>query len=275
MELKQGFHEITGKEMGTVDALSYSGAKEMLRSAAHYRAYKDKERKPSTDEMIFGSAMHWFVFQPEKFERMVFEDNGKNHNSNDWKAWRDSLPEGAIILPKGDGTPKKPGYEKAKKMRGALEKKKSVMEWLGREGAAERMGLFQDQVYNFWWKIRPDFLTSGVVVEYKTDQSAAISAYVSKLARLEYHLQGGLYALGTSIITGYHHKHFKWIVQEKEEPFESRVFSASPLMLDEARVTLGRIAEKYQRCLDTNEWPGYPDEDYELDLPGWKVKGGA
>ena len=273
--MEQGFYETTGKEMGTFDALSYSGAKEMLRSPAHYRAYKDKPRTPPTPAMEFGSAMHWLVFQPEKWDALVVPDISDSHNSNNWKAFRGSLPDGAIVLPPGDGTPTKPGIEIAKKMHAALQKKKSVMDILGRKGAAERMGLFEDQAYGFWWKIRPDFLVDLMVIEYKTDTNAGIGAYVRKLANMEYHLQGGLYALGASIITGVHHRQFKWIVQEKEEPFESRVYSASPLMLDEARHTLGQIAETYARCRETNEWPGYPDEDYELDLPGWKMKGGV
>jgi len=279
MKLKEGFYRMSGRAMGKVKALSYGGAKELLRTPAHYRAYKDKKRKPPTDEMRFGVCVHWLLFQPEKFEEMVFEDSVVNasHNSNEWRAWRDSLPEEAIVLPAGDGTPKKPGYDKCFKMEAALQKKQKIMAWLKREGEAELTGLFQDRVHGFWWKIRPDWLTycpklkTSVVMEYKTDTSAAIAAFVKKICNLEYHLQPALYGVGASEITGHHHRVAKWIVQEKEEPFEARLFTASPYMLDEARVTLGRIAERYAHCLETDEWPGYPDEDVELDLPGWKI----
>lgn len=49
--------------------LSYSWAKEMLKSPAHFLAYKLKEYTPLTESMIFGSMVDCLITEPKNFDK--------------------------------------------------------------------------------------------------------------------------------------------------------------------------------------------------------------
>lgn len=71
-----------------LERLSSGGVKQMLRSPAHYRQWKDTPTIPSP-AMQFGSAVHCMVLEPHKVEQViaVMPDDAPDKRSNSGKAW--------------------------------------------------------------------------------------------------------------------------------------------------------------------------------------------
>ena len=267
---KTAFYDISTEERGSLPGMSYSGTKEFSRSPNHYQVYKNKKRKPPTPAMVFGRAMDLAIFEPEKYKKTVFVNPFKDKRGDKFKAWELKLPPRAIILPRGAGTPTNPGIDILNAMVDALANKPLIMDILQADGMAQPSGLFKDPNYDFFWKVNPDWIVYGAtVVDYKTAASAGYDAFSKQIGNLGYDIQAGINQLGTSIITGIEHE-YKWIVQEKDPPYDAMVYVAEEELLDAARHRMRKIAAFYSWCLENDDWPGYPDEEVYIGLKPWR-----
>jgi hypothetical protein len=62
---------------------------------------------------------------------------------------------------------------------------------------------------------------------------------------------------------------FRWIFVETEEPFEVRVIEADATTLAIGHKKANYAIEKWRRCLEADDWPGYPRRVDSLDYPQW------
>ncbi len=268
---KTAFYDVTPEQRSELPGLSYSGLKQLLITPAHYLAYKNKVRTPPTPAMIFGTAVDLAIFEHDKFKERVFVNPHKDKRTNKYKDWMAALPEGAIDLPQGEGTPTNPGIDVLRAMVDALANKPRIMEVLQADGVAQATGLAKDPFYDFFWKICSDWLAEETVFDYKTAASATYSSFSKAIVNFGYDLQAGLYQWCAEAITGVKHQ-FKWIVQEKTPPYDARIFVADNEMLDAARSQMKRAAAAYATCIEYDEWPGYSDDEIDMSLPFWKLK---
>lgn len=120
-----------------------------------------------------------------------------------------------------------------------------------------------------WLTVEDDRL---VCVDYKTSTTANPDALVRKFWQLGYYMQAAWYidllvALGRS-----DDPDFRFVVQEKEPPFEVTVVRYDDEAIAEGR-RLNRLAiETYRRCRDSNVWPGYADHTVTISLPGFVLR---
>jgi hypothetical protein len=89
-------------EYEAIEALSFSGMKELLKSPAHYKAWLSRPRE-ETKALRIGSAVHMAALQPDKFIRsyaMAPEvDRRTKEGKAVWEAFQSSLKEGQVGLP--------------------------------------------------------------------------------------------------------------------------------------------------------------------------------
>jgi len=260
---ENAFYDIPTEDRSTLPGMSYSGAKQFTKSPDHYVTYKNKIRTPPTPAMIFGKAADLAIFEPTKFYKKVFANPYKSKTTEKFKAWRENLSPGAIVITKDE-------IDKIQAMVAVLAKKPRAMELLQAEGVAQPSGLFKDPMYDFYWKVNPDFIVFGdAVVEYKTAASAGEDAFSKQIGNLGYDIQAGINQLGTGVITGIDHRYL-WIVQEKEPPYDAMVYQAEEELLEAARHRMRKIAAFYSWCLENDDWPGYPDEIVYIGLKPWR-----
>ncbi|NCX56662.1 MAG: hypothetical protein EBW87_05630, partial [Burkholderiaceae bacterium] len=84
-----------------IQALNYSGAKELLKSPAHYQAYINQERE-ETKALRMGSLIHCAVLQPEmlneKFITAPEVDRRTKEGKETYAAFQSSLKPGMTVV---------------------------------------------------------------------------------------------------------------------------------------------------------------------------------
>ena len=137
------------------------------------------------------------------------------------------------------------------------------------EGADTEVSLFWETECGFPCKARLDLVPSGqFLADIKTTRDASPRAFQKMAFDSGYHLQAKFYmdaweALGDRPVNG-----FKFIAYEKEIGLVT-VHTCSPALLAEGRRAYMESLDTYIRCVRHNEWPGYPQQTNEWDLPKW------
>lgn len=62
---------------------------------------------------------------------------------------------------------------------------------------------------------------------------------------------------------------FRWVVCEMEPPYAVSVVSLAPDALALADAKVDHALNVWFRCLETDEWPGYPRAVCYAEAPGW------
>ena len=138
----------------------------------------------------------------------------------------------------------------------------------------QREVAFVAQIDDVWCRARLDAWDGRTIYDYKTCISAAPDACIRAAASYGYDTQAAWYSSVVEAVTG-ETPRFRFIFQEKEPPHEVSVVELVDDMVDEAD-WMSAAREKcvvaravWRRCLDRDEWPGYPRAVALLGAPGW------
>lgn len=270
------------------DYLSASAIKKLKVSPAHY---KEEEEITETEALLFGSAYHCFVLEPEKFESeyYIFNDQaicqvliGEGYKSprstKAYKEWEES--EMRII---GD---KKvisiQTMETIKSMKARLFNhpyaKMLLSNGLNEQGY---FGTIQTEAGEIKVKFKPDHINEKkkIIVDLKTTIDASMDGFTKNAASLDYHIQASFYSDLMEMVAGDNRTYkFFFIAQEKKAPYAFNIFEASPQFISQGRFEYEMLLQLYKYCTDNNHWPGYqvwcqnPYGILELKLPSWAIK---
>jgi len=270
--------------------ISASSLKKLKISPAHYIEDCESEDE-ETDAMIFGSAYHCFILEPEKFENdyYVFNDSsicqvliGEGYKSprstKAYKEWEES--EMRIIGDKKVIT--LDTHERLKAMREKI-MRHPYAKMLLANGIKEQgyMGEIETEAGIIKVKFKPDQSNDNrkIIVDLKTTIDASQDGFTKKAADMDYHLQAAFYSDLLGKVTGDGRAYrFVFIAQEKKKPFAFNIFEASPQFISQGRFEYEMLLQLYKFCLDNSTWPGYQiwcENKYgilELKLPAWAIK---
>lgn len=274
--------------------VSASGLKKLKVSPAHFR---EEEEVAETEAMLFGSAYHCYILEPERFNQdfYVFDDQptceaiiakrnseGKEVKNvrltKEYQEWKDS--EMRIISEKS--VIDKPAFERIKKMKDRLFSH-PYAKMLLTKGRAEvgYMGEIETQSGTINVKFKPDYIKDEkhLIVDLKTAADASIDGFTRAAADMNYHIQAAFYADLMNKIEGQNRDFtFFFIAQEKKAPFAFNLFEAGPQFIAQGRYEYEMLLQMYKYCLDNNIWPGYQifcQNKYgiiELKLPPYAIK---
>ena len=271
--------------------ISYSGLKNLKKSPAHYRQYKDEPLEVETDAMAFGSAYHTYILEPEKFEQRyyIFDDDAiyqvligegfkSPRSTKQYKEWAES--EMRLI---GDRkTIEKSDFQKIKDMKDKLMSHYYCRALLsGGEAEYSITGTLQTSEGDINLKARPDYVKANkhFIIDLKTTFDASEDGFTRAAADNDYHIQAALYSDLMEMITGDSRGWtFFFIAQEKRKPYAFNIFEASPQFIGQGRYEYEQLLKLYKMCIDNNKWPGYrvfcewKSGNIELNLPKWAVK---
>ena len=121
-----------------------------------------------------------------------------------------------------------------------------------------------------WFRSRPDKLTPDgkIYFDYKTSASAHPSAFVRTAINNGYDLQAAIGKRGVEALKGVTPT-VVFVVQEITEPYAVSLVSLSPQFMTIANERLELARYKWDACLKSKEWPGYPDSIMYVDPPGY------
>jgi exodeoxyribonuclease VIII len=270
------------------DYVSASGLKKLKISPAHFM---EEEEMVESEALIFGSAYHMYVLEPDKFEDeyYIFNDNaicqvliGEGYKSprstKAYKEWEES--EMRIIGNKKVIT--KDIFERIQAMRDKL-MRHPYAKMLLSGGINEQgyMGEIETESGNIKVKYKPDHINEGkkFIVDLKTAADASIDGFTRASADRDYHIQASFYSDLMEKVSGDNRAYsFFFIAQEKKQPFAFNIFESSPQFISQGRFEYEMLLQLYKYCTENNTWPGYQiwcQNKYgilELKLPPWAIK---
>jgi PDDEXK-like uncharacterized protein DUF3799 len=241
-------------------SLSASGAKLLLDAPARYKWRLDHpEHKAVYDE---GSAAHALVLgQP--VDSLVYVAP--------YDSWRTKAAQEEQTLARESGwAPILPAqWERVCDMADVLATHDTAMQLLS-GGHAEVSAYAVDEPTGIMRRCRADYLTEGIIADYKTAQSARPWAFARAAGEFDYHLSAAWY-LDVLTACGWDARAFAYVVQEKEPPYLVSVCEWDADSLDVGRRRARRALDLYARCVATDTWPGYqePGTITPIRLPAW------
>lgn len=229
----------------------------------HFAA--EQPREP-TAAMKFGSAVHYAILEPELFRHKVFAqpdvDKRTKAGRAIWDNFAASLSDGAIVLPQEQ-------YDAALACAESVRAHRTANRLLA-NGDSEVVFIHKEANTGMMLKARMDFICRDLpaIVEVKTAADASPSAFGQAAGKYGYHIQAALYR-EIVMQTGGGICDVVFIVIETEPPYCVAVYSLDDDTMQHGLNICMAAIEKYKKSLETNYWPGYPDEITELRIPGY------
>lgn len=124
-----------------------------------------------------------------------------------------------------------------------------------------------------WLRCRPDWVTAdhAVILSFKTTGGCAEpNTFARMILGCGYDVQAAFELAGLKAVTGVDAKYL-WIVQETDPPYAVSLIGLSPMLYDLAHRKYRRAIELWARCMESGEWPAYPDRIAYIDPPAWAV----
>lgn len=254
-------------DLGSVSA---SGLRLLASSPLHHwHALRRPDREPEvpTDAQVFGTAIHCAVLEPDAFESRFAARPPMDRRTKEGKAAYAEFMESI-----GDRS-----ELKSDQWHGALAVAASVRETeMGRMllagGRSEVSVYWTDRATGIRCRMRPDFVPSSqpVLVDLKSCENASDTAFGPQAWRLGYHVTAAFYVDGWRAATG-EKRDYVFAAWEKEPPYASAWYYADDQLLEAGRCEYERLLRIYARCLEADEWPGYPAMLQPLFPPAWAM----
>ncbi len=252
-----------------------SGLDLIAKSPAHYYAkYLDPNRvwEEQTPALLFGSAAHMAVFEPELFPQKFVIAPKFNLRTN---AGKEQLAEFEQNN-RGKSVISNDIYDTVMQVKKAIYAHPAASVLLSAGIAEQRIDwqreiLTEDgEIVEVALKAKPDWLSHNeFIVDLKTTEDASPEGFAKSVWNYRYHVQAPFYMDAYEHQYGKPARGFLFIAVEKKPPYAVALYFAPPDMCDKGRTTYERDLRKYQRCLEMGEWPAYGTDIMELKLPNW------
>lgn len=254
----------TREEYDSITALNQSGAKELLKSPAHYAAYINRDEAEPSKALRLGSYIHSIVLEGDEVtqKRYAVLPEGIDRRTKDGKAAYEAfmkLHADATILTDDEA---QTGASVAKAVRAKM----------------SAMGIsFKQTEVMFSVELEPGVSIKsaidaigddGYLYDIKTTEDASSAGFLSAVRSYRYNLQAYFYLYAHSLWSGQRAKGFRFIAVEKSAPYECAVYELGTELMAYALIDFERALTLYRSCLAFGEYPGYPDEVQTIDIKG-------
>ena len=250
----------TREEYRALPALNYSGAKELLKSPAHYKAYLTKPQE-ETKALKIGSAVHAYVLQPDVSLSTYAVAPEVDRRTKDGKMiWENFVAAnaGKTVLTE----------DEANLVAGVSSSMRDTLSRLGVKAVATELMLTSDYC-GTPLKVAIDLVGSdGYLYDLKTTEDASPKGFLQSIRAYRYNLQNYLYRLVYEQATGDKVRGFRFIATEKAGDgfYPSAVYELGPELMTYAISDFNTAATLYKTCAALDEWPAYPLEVQTIDV---------
>ena len=225
-----------------------------------------------TPSMVFGSACHKMILEPNDFGSEYAIDPGINRRTNAGKAeWEAFCEEhkGKTVISIAD-------RDTMVEMEAAMERCALANELLRGEGQTEVPIFWTDHETGEACKCKLDRIVKidgrYVIVDYKTTVSAETNRFNSEIWKMGYYFQAGMYSEGLMISLKLDYRPgFMFVPQEKKAPYAVNVIEVSDEVMNAGVAKYHELLQKYHDCKEVDIWPGYMIGDVPNDsfVPTW------
>lgn len=250
------YHSAPGLSRSSLDDLS-KGLK--------YFQWKLEQGQELTESLIFGSAFHTVLLEPEKFNSTFYLNDTQPRNPKLDKDGRQPL--GKI------------NHEKIIGMSNELKKDPLFEKMIG--GIREISFFWTDPETNVLLKCKPDvILPNAVVVDLKSTTSVDSEDFSKSVYNYKYHAQGAmmldgirlaLEQSGQSLPEGYSVPDaFVFAACEKEAPHDYEFYQLGPNSLVLGESWYKKQLKTYVMAATENNW-NPPKKIKEIEVPQWAI----
>lgn len=233
---------------------------------------------PPTPAMNLGQALHTLVLEPHLFESRFVRSEYDTFQSKEAKQWR-ALQELAgltVLRCKSDNPVRDPSeWDRAHAMAEAVRNHPIAGTLFADQGPTELSMFWIDQFVpgrRRLCKGRLDKWCEGhtVIADLKKVpiEGAAMSNFARKVNDYRYHVQAAYYLDGAHEC-GLRPRAFVFVVVEEGPPYQVACYTLPLEWLHQGRQTYIRDLERYSECMESGDWPTYPDEVREIQQPGY------
>jgi exodeoxyribonuclease VIII len=266
-------HELSNEDYHRHPAISRSAIASIQRSPRHFWAhqYGGLPRSGPTPAMLFGTAVHMAVLEPELFLQTYVEAPKLSKLS---KAYKEAVAEieaaGQIALPAAE-------IEQITGMVAAIREHETASKALYGPGISEATYITNDPTTDLAIKCRADRVTnSGWLVDLKTTTDASENAFTKTCVNFGYHVQAAYYMHTVEAATGIRPKGFLFVAVEKAPPYGVQVFRCSDIVLEVGMDIASNALLDIKQNLVTygvdQPWPSYSQKTCTLELPAWALR---
>lgn len=266
---------------------SNSRLNKLARSPAHLKAYLE-EPDADTKALRIGRAIHTAVLEPDLFS-MTFtvadrceatyktgarsgercENAGSIYSARE--GWLCGQHKGKQTESDDERTVLAPdAYATALAARDAIYRHPGAKTLLDDAHEKELVVVWADPETGVLCKARYDALTRkfGAIIDLKSCTDASKRAFERTIYARGYDIQGAHYLNGAEandipLMHGFVH-----VAVEKEVPVAA-AYRLDDKVVEAGRARLSRLLKMYDRCMTTNEFPGYSDLVEDVSIPAW------
>lgn len=240
----------------------------LKKSPAHLKASIDQPSE-QTGAMALGSAVHCAILEPEKFKTRY----GIVPDDVDRRSAAGKQRYGDLVAQFGDRLIGESEYhEIIVPMREAVVAH-SVGGLMLREAEFVEGSVFwRDETTGIGRKARIDgySLELRTIFDLKTTADASRDEFASSIYRLGYHRQGAFYTEALRRF-GQNVEHFVIVCVEKKPPFAVATYRLTNEALLAGEVEVRRLLKVYDKCVQTDQWPGYSEKLVDIGIPQWAL----
>jgi hypothetical protein len=255
-----------------VDALEYHawpGASQsrlkILRdhTPAHLRYAMDHPEVP-TDAMRVGAAIHTCVLEPDRWPHLYVRGIDGDGRTKAVKEAREALaaefPNSHILKPAD--------FDMCLAVRDAVFRHPHTKHLF--EGMREASACWRDPATGVFCRGRFDdvAIALGCISDLKSCTDASPFRFPSVIYNYGYHIQGAMYLRGAKA-NGIDADTFAIVAVEKEPPYAVAVYQLAGAAIFDGERELDPLLEQWAKCEASGEWPSYPTDVVQLDLPTW------
>ena len=118
---------------------------------------------------------------------------------------------------------------------------------------------------------RPDFHTDNYIFDIKTTNDASEYGFAGTIRKYGYHRQAAIACDCLTELTGRNYSTVILIAIEKTPPYLIAVYVIDGASLERGRSQYREVLQLYKKCLEKNEWPGYPEQVQSISIPYWDL----
>lgn len=271
------------------NACNASRLKYMDRSAKYCR-YRIRNQTKPTPAMLFGTACHFAVLEPGKFDTRYAvagrcsadlkttgkrcTKQGRYYVDGEWYCGTPSHAPESFDGDDGDMryTLTQSEYDRTDLIRSAVHSHPFASSLLNAPGVvAEASMVWKDELTGLTCKGRPDLYDAerGYLVDLKFTRDAHPSRIEKFVASNSLHIQMAFYTEGLCALDVKIERQFV-IAVEPEAPHEVCVYECSADMIPDGHEHVRRLRGEYAACVESCKWPGYTTQPEPIGLPYWK-----
>lgn len=223
----------------------------------------ERPERVETEAMRIGSATHYAILEPEKFEKEVVCEPELNRRTKVGKEQAAAFKEanqGKLIIKKSE-------YDNVRAMQDAVRKSQPMaLSTISQTELAIFAAIDGVPVKGKIDAVAP----GGVLLDLKTTEDASESGFAKSVRKYRYDVQAGLYSALYSAYLGKKAGPFWFLCVEKKPPFATAMYKLDDEYIIHGIKTFYRWMDIYQRCAQNNHWPDYNNGmKATITMPEW------